>query len=91
MKRRKTPMRMCLGCREMKPKRELMRVVKDREGKICIDFTGKKPGRGAYICREVSCFQKAKKGKSIEKAFETSIGEEIYDELKEQLVERDGQ
>ena len=58
-------MRMCLGCQEMKPKKELIRVVKNKENEISIDFTGKKPGRGAYICRSLSCFEKARKGKGL--------------------------
>jgi len=78
-------MRMCLGCQEMKPKKELIRVVKNKENEISIDFTGKKPGRGAYICRSLSCFEKARKGKRLEWAFETSINEEIYESLKKDL------
>jgi len=78
-------MRMCLGCQEMKPKKELIRVVKNKENEISIDFTGKKPGRGAYICRSLSCFEKARKGKRFERAFEVSINEEIYEMLKKDL------
>ena len=91
MKQKRIPMRMCLGCREMKPKKELIRIVKDKEGNISIDFTGKMSGRGAYICKHVSCFNKVRKGKGLERAFETSIDEEIYDELKNQLEENNGQ
>lgn len=80
---------MCLGCREMKPKKELVRIVKDKENNISIDTTGKKPGRGAYICKDVSCLLKAKKLKGIERSFGTSIREKIYDELKEQLEGND--
>lgn len=76
---------MCLGCQEMKPKKELIRVVKNKENEISIDFTGKKPGRGAYICRSLSCFEKARKGKRFERAFEVSINEEIYEMLKKDL------
>ena len=61
MKTKKIPMRMCLGCGEMKPKRELIRVVKSKEGDISLDLTGKKSGRGAYICKSVECFEKARK------------------------------
>ena len=78
-------MRMCLGCQEMKPKKELLRVVKNKENEISLDFTGKKPGRGAYICKSVACFEKAKKGKRFERAFETSISSDIYAELEQQL------
>ncbi|NLP14006.1 MAG: YlxR family protein [Clostridium sp.] len=85
MKQKKIPMRMCLGCQEMKPKKELIRVVKNKENEISIDFTGKKPGRGAYICRSLSCFEKARKGKRLERAFEASINEEIYELLRKDL------
>ncbi|MCR4434592.1 MAG: YlxR family protein [Clostridiales bacterium] len=85
MKQKKIPMRMCVGCQEMKPKKELTRIVRNNEGMVSVDFTGKKPGRGAYICKSVLCMDKARKGKKLEKAFETSISEEIYDILKQQL------
>jgi predicted RNA-binding protein YlxR (DUF448 family) len=78
-------MRMCLGCQEMRPKKELIRIVKNKENEISVDFNGKKPGRGAYICRSLSCFEKARKAKRFERAFEAPINEEIYDTLKEQL------
>lgn len=81
-------MRMCLGCQEMKPKKELIRVVRNKDNETSIDFTGKKPGRGAYICRDVSCFQKARKGRRFEKAFGGgSISEDIYEALKQKLEE----
>jgi len=91
VKQKKIPMRMCLGCQEMKPKRELIRVVKNKENEISIDFTGKKPGRGAYICRNLACFEKARKGKRLERAFEAPISEEIYEALHKQLEEDNGQ
>lgn len=81
---------MCLGCQEMKPKKELIRIVRDKEGSTSVDFTGKKAGRGAYICRSVECFEKARKGKRLEKAFEARIDESVYDTMKEQLEENDG-
>lgn len=87
MKQKKIPLRMCLGCQEMKPKKELIRIVKNNENAISVDFVGKKPGRGAYICKSVACFEKARKGRRLEKAFETSISEELYDTLKQQLEE----
>jgi len=87
VKQKKIPMRMCLGCQEMKPKRELIRVVKNKDGEVSIDFTGKKPGRGAYICRNVACFNLARKQKRLERAFESPISEEIYDNLKNRLEE----
>ncbi|MDP4092533.1 MAG: YlxR family protein [Bacillota bacterium] len=91
MKQKKVPMRMCLGCQEMKPKKELIRIVRNKENETSVDFTGKKPGRGAYICRNVSCFEKAKKGKRLERAFEAQISDEVYDTLKQQLEENDDQ
>ena len=82
---KKIPMRQCLGCREMKPKRELIRVVRSPEGAISLDFKGKASGRGAYVCPEMACLKKAMKSKAIERAFETSIPEEIYAQLTEQM------
>lgn len=87
MKQKKVPLRMCLGCQEMKSKKELIRIVKNKENEISVDFTGKKPGRGAYICRSVSCFEKARKGKRLEKAFESAISEDVYEILKKQMEE----
>lgn len=85
MKPKKIPMRMCLGCNEMKPKKELIRVVKSPEGGISLDFTGKKSGRGAYICRSVECFNKARKGRRLEKAFSCKIDAGVYDAMAEEL------
>ena len=76
---------MCLGCKVMKPKRELIRVVRNNEGEISIDLIGKKPGRGAYICRSADCLEQAIKAKRLEKAFETTIDGDIYVNLKGQL------
>ena len=90
MKKKKIPMRMCLGCQEMKPKKELIRIVKNKEEEVFVDFTGKKSGRGAYICKSIPCFEKARKAKKLEKAFETKISEEIYDVLKQQLEDNAG-
>lgn len=89
MKKKKIPLRMCLGCHEMKPKKELTRIVHNKENEILVDFTGKKPGRGAYICKSTLCLEKARKGKKLEKAFETQINDEIYSVLKQQLEEND--
>ena len=75
MKTKKIPMRMCLGCGEMKPKRELIRVVKSKEGDISLDLTGKKSGRGAYICKSVECFEKARKARKFERSFSCMISE----------------
>lgn len=71
----------------MKPKKELIRIVKNKENEISVDFVGKKPGRGAYICKNISCFEKARKAKRFERAFEAPISEEIYEVLKKQMEE----
>ncbi|MBE6795429.1 MAG: YlxR family protein [Ruminococcaceae bacterium] len=85
MAERKIPMRKCLGCNEMKPKKELIRAVKNSEGEVSLDLTGKKSGRGAYICPDKNCFQKARKGKRLEKALDTAIPDEVYDAMAEEL------
>lgn len=85
MKVKKIPQRMCTGCMEMKPKKELIRVVKNKENEISIDLHGKKPGRGAYICRNIQCLEKAVKTKRLERNLETKINDEIYDKLKEEI------
>ena len=82
---KKIPMRQCTGCREMKPKRELIRVVKSPENEISLDFKGKAQGRGAYVCHSQDCLKKAIKSKALEKSLEVSIPEEIYLQLKEQM------
>lgn len=82
MKVKKIPLRMCIGCNEMKPKKELIRVVKNNEGEVSIDLVGKKPGRGAYICKCMDCFEKAYKSKRLNKNLETSISPELYETLK---------
>ena len=86
MKVKKIPMRMCNGCMEMKPKKELIRIVKSSEGILSVDLTGKKPGRGAYICKDTQCLEKAIKSKRINKNLETNVSAEIYDSLKEQII-----
>ena len=85
MKTKKVPLRMCLGCGEMLPKKTLIRVVKNKEGEISLDFTGKKAGRGAYICRNRECFAKMRKAKRLERAYETAVPEEVYIKLEEEL------
>ena len=82
---KKIPMRQCLGCREAKPKKELIRVVRSPEGEISLDFKGKASGRGAYICHDPQCLEKAIKSKALERAFSTQIPPEIYDKLNEQM------
>lgn len=85
MQKKKVPMRQCVGCREMKPKRELIRVVRSPEGEIGLDFRGKNPGRGAYICPDAACLAKARKKNALGKAFQCQIPEEVYDELEQQM------
>ena len=82
---KKIPMRQCLGCREMKPKKELIRVVRSPEGDISLDFRGKAPGRGAYICPDAQCLKKAVRARALEKAFSTQIPEEVYEKLNEEM------
>lgn len=82
---KKIPMRMCTGCGEMKPKKELVRVVKSPEGEISIDRTGRSPGRGAYVCPNPGCLKKAKKSRRLEKVFASQIPEEVYDALEKEL------
>ena len=80
---------MCLGCGEMKPKKELIRAVKSPEGDISIDLTGKKNGRGAYICRSAECFRKARKARRLEKSFSCKISDEVYDNMEKELTENE--
>ncbi|MBE6882116.1 MAG: YlxR family protein [Oscillospiraceae bacterium] len=87
---KKVPMRMCTGCGEMKPKRELIRVVKSPEGVISLDKTGRSPGRGAYVCPNAECLKKARKTKRIERVFETQIPEEVYEALEKELEDNAG-
>jgi predicted RNA-binding protein YlxR (DUF448 family) len=86
VKVRKIPMRMCSGCGESKPKAELVRVVRSPQGEIGIDLTGKKPGRGAYVCRCAECLKKARKSKRIDRSLETSIPAAVYDALEEEMA-----
>lgn len=85
MKVKKIPMRMCNGCMEMKPKNELIRVVKDKEDNISVDLTGKKAGRGAYICKSEECLEKAFKARRLNRSLSSNISEEIYQKLKEEI------
>lgn len=89
MKTKKIPMRMCLGCGEMKPKRELIRVMKSKEGDISLDLTGKRSGRGAYICKSVECFEKARKARKFERSFSCMISEDIYNSMEGELRENE--
>lgn len=85
MQPKKIPLRKCMGCGEMKPKKELVRVVKTPEDEIVLDLTGKRNGRGAYICRDTECLKKARKSKRIEKSFQCQIPDEVYDKMEEEL------
>ena len=85
MKQTKIPMRMCLGCNEMKPKMELIRVVRSPEGEISLDFKGKAAGRGAYICRSAECLEKARKARRFEKSFSCKIEESVYEVMLNEL------
>ncbi len=84
---KKIPMRQCVGCREMKPKRELIRVVRSPEGEVSLDFKGKKPGRGAYLCLAPDCLARAKKSRALERAFSAPLPEEVYAALEGQMQE----
>ena len=89
---KKIPMRQCLGCREMKPKREMLRVVRSPEGEVSLDTRGKKPGRGAYVCPNADCLKKAIKTRALSRALETAIPEEVMQRLAAELEEgKDGQ
>ena len=85
VKTRKIPMRTCIGCREQKPKKELIRVVRNKENQIFIDLTGKANGRGAYLCRSKDCLDKAIKSKALNRAFSIEIDKETYEKLKESI------
>ena len=85
LKKRKIPMRMCVGCSEMKPKAELMRVVKPQDGDCAIDRTGKVPGRGAYVCESAECLKKAQKTKALERALEAKIDDAVFEQLASQI------
>nr|WP_317322964.1 YlxR family protein [uncultured Flavonifractor sp.] len=86
---KKIPMRQCVGCREMKPKKELIRVVKSPEGAVSLDFKGKKPGRGAYVCLNAECLKRARKIRALERAFSAPMPDEVYEALEQQMREGD--
>lgn len=85
MKVKKIPLRMCTGCQEMKPKKELIRVVKSNDGEVSVDLTGKKSGRGAYVCKNIQCFEKAFKTKRLSRNLDVTISDEIYERLKDEV------
>ena len=82
---KKVPMRQCLGCNEHRPKIELMRVVRTPEGETVLDFTGKRSGRGAYVCKKLSCLRKARKSKRLEKNLACDISDEVYDKMESEI------
>ena len=84
-KPKKIPQRQCLGCREMKNKRDLIRAVRSPEGEISLDFKGKKPGRGAYVCPNAGCLAKVRKSRALERAFQAAIPPEVYEALEAQM------
>lgn len=85
---KKIPQRTCMGCNAKKDKKELIRIVKNKEGNIFIDSTGKASGRGAYICNNVQCLEKATKSKKLEKCFETKIDSKIYESLRGVMIDK---
>ncbi len=85
MIKRKVPLRKCIGCQEMKNKKELVRIVKNDSNEFSLDFTGKKPGRGAYICADIQCLEKACKNKGLERSFKSAVPKEVYEELRSKL------
>ncbi|MFZ2537957.1 MAG: YlxR family protein [Oscillospiraceae bacterium] len=85
MQTKKMPLRKCTGCNEMKNKKELVRVVKNKEGEVSLDLTGKKAGRGAYVCNSLECLKKARKCRGFERAFSQRIDDQIYDQMESEL------
>ncbi|HJC55981.1 MAG TPA: YlxR family protein [Candidatus Eisenbergiella intestinipullorum] len=84
---KKIPLRQCVGCGQMKGKKEMMRVLRTAEGEIMLDMTGKKNGRGAYLCRSMDCLKKAQKNRGLERSFKMSIPNEVYDHLEKEFEE----
>ncbi|HJA94025.1 MAG TPA: YlxR family protein [Candidatus Eisenbergiella merdipullorum] len=87
MKNKKVPLRQCVGCGQMKGKKEMMRVLRTAEGDILLDTTGKKNGRGAYLCRSMECLKKARKNRGLERSFKMGIPNEVYDKLEKEFEE----
>ena len=86
MHQKRVPLRMCAGCGESKPKKELVRVVRSPEGEISLDLTGKKPGRGAYVCPNSECLKRARKSRALERALDTAIPESVYEEMEKEMA-----
>ena len=87
MSMKKIPLRQCIGCGEMKSKKEMIRVIKTAEDEILLDATGRKNGRGAYLCPSMECFRKAVKGKGLERSFKMAIPKEVYETLEKEMDE----
>ncbi len=87
---KKIPMRQCVGCREMRPKRELIRVVRSPEGEVSLDFRGKKSGRGAYLCPRADCLKRARKSRGLERAFSAPLPDAVWAELESQIAASGG-
>ena len=85
MSTKKIPLRQCIGCGEMKSKKEMIRVLKTAEDEIVLDATGRKNGRGAYLCPSMDCFKKAVKNKGLERSFKTAIPKEVYETLEKEM------
>ena len=85
---KKIPLRTCMGCNEKKPKKELIRIVKNKDGIVTIDKTGKQEGRGAYICNNIECLEKVVKSKRLERALEKEISQEVYENLKKLIIDK---
>ena len=88
---KKIPQRQCMGCRERKEKRQMIRVVRTPEGAVNLDFSGKMNGRGAYICPDMECLKKAIRSKALDRSLEVTIPEEVYDRLQKEMEAKDGQ
>ena len=89
MQKKKIPLRKCVGCNEQKPKKELIRIVRTKEGEMSVDFTGKAHGRGAYICHDSECLKKAEKKKSLNRAFGCAVDQDIFEKLYKELEAHD--
>ena len=89
IKDKKVPLRMCVVCRQMKPKKQLLRVVKDSKGDISLDIKGKAPGRGAYICHDIECVKRAGKNRAFNRAFSCEVPQEVYDRIREDFLAKD--
>ena len=86
---KKVPERKCLGCMQAFPKKELIRVVRTPENEVCVDLTGKKSGRGAYICKSLGCLKKARRSKRIDKSLDCTVPDEVYDRMEKELSENE--